>query len=130
MQSTVRMEEKAAKKAKKAAPPPKPRLPGEGDPFSPEAIAFSEKMKDGASTFQPRAISGEGVFMPSNYIENDDEPWHSTCRSSNVLGTDKLAAAKPKEVVELEEANPPKPGGDKPGWSDKRVVATTHDNSR
>ena len=128
--AAVVMEEKVAKKAKKEAPPPKPKLPGEGDPFSPEAQAYSEKMKDGLDAFVPRTISGEGVFMPSTYIEDEDEPWHSTCRSSNVLGTEKLASGIPTDVAERIAASPAKPGGDKPGWTDKRQLGITHDNSR
>jgi len=132
-QSSVRMmaeKEAPAKKAKKEAPPPKPKLPGEGDPFSPEALAYSEKNRDGGSAFQPRGISDATVidkYQP--YIENDDEPWHATCKGS-VVGLDTLSLSKPAAVVEVEEANPPKPGGATPGWTGKRAVASTHDNSR
>ena len=55
-------------------------LPGEGDPFSAEAIAYSEANKDGGSAFQPRGISDATVIDDAGYIENEDEPWHSTCR--------------------------------------------------
>merc|ERR1719183_2169573 len=107
-------EKAPAKKAKKEAPPPKPKLPGEGDPFSPEALAYSDKMRDGGSAFQPRGISDANVidkFQP--YIENDDEPWHATCKGA-VVGIDSLSKSKPAEVIEAEAANPPKPGGATP----------------
>jgi len=128
---SVRMEEKAAKKAKKEEPPPKPKAPGEGDPFGAVAQAFSEANKDGGSAFQPRGISDANVIdCYQTYIESDDEPWHATCKGGTVLGIEQLAASKPETVVEVEAAAPPKPGGMNPGWTEKRVVAPTHDNSR
>ena len=128
--------EKAAKKAKKEAPPPKPKLPGEGDPFSPEAEAYSAMIQDPArnpDAYVPRVITGEGVFMPSTYIEDEDEPWHATCHSSNVLGIEKLDATIPKKIQDKiadGTIKAPKPGGDKPGWTGKREIGQTHDNSR
>lgn len=48
------------------------RLPGEGDPFA-DGI---RKPVDG-----PRPDEGiQRWHSDSGYIENDDEPWHSTCR--------------------------------------------------
>jgi len=134
VRAAVSMEEKAAKAAKEK-PPPKPRVPGEGDPFGEVAQAFSEATKDGgASVEAPKGISDAlviDVYQP--YIESMDEPWHATCRSSSVIGLDSLAAAKPATVLEAEAAEEAsgkkKVGGDKPGWSGKRVVATVHDNS-
>ena len=50
-------EEAPKKAAKKAKPEPKPKLPGEGDPFGNIAQAYSVANRDGGSAFQPRAIS-------------------------------------------------------------------------
>lgn len=71
---------------KKEKPPPKPRLPGEGDPFGEVAQAFSDANKDGGSAYQPRGISDATVVDAyQSYIEADDEPWHSTCRPVAVV---------------------------------------------
>lgn len=108
-------------------------MPGEGDPFGAVAQAYSEANKDGGSAYQPRGISDATVIdMYQNAIETDDEPWHSTCRTPNVLGISSLEAAKPEAVKEAEAAAPPKPGGDKAGWKEygaNRVIGKTHDNS-
>ena len=93
-------EKKAAPKKEKA--PPKPRLPGEGDPFGAAALAYSEVNKDGLSAYQPRGISDATVIdVYQNCIESDDEPWHATCRSSNVLGVSSLTYASRPPVLEL-----------------------------
>lgn len=132
----IRMDEAAPKKAapKKEKPPPKPKVPGEGDPFGEIAQAYGNANRDGGSAFQPRGISDATVVDAYQaVIENDDEPWHSTCRPVTVLDIPGLAKAKPANVLEAEAAEEAsgkkKIGGDKPGWSDKRVVASTHDNS-
>ena len=92
--SSIVMEEKAAK-AKKEKPPPKPKVPGEGDPFGAVAQAYSEANKDGLSAYQPRGISDATVIdMYQNAIETDDEPWHSTCRTPNVLGISSLECVR------------------------------------
>ena len=39
------------------------------------------------------------------------------------------SASVPETVKEQFVAAPPKPGGDKPGWTDKRVLGKVHDNS-
>ena len=91
--------------------------------------------RDGlGSVDAPAAISDAtiiDVYQP--YIESADEPWHVTCRSSNVLGLDALTASKPTAVLEAEAAEEAKGkkkvGGATPGWTGKRVVASTHDNS-
>ena len=70
------------------------KLPGEGDPFSAEAIAYSEANKDGGSAFQPRGISDATVITDAGYIENDDEPWHSTCRPTATIDLATLAYAQ------------------------------------
>lgn len=124
---SIRMDEKVAKKAEKAKPPPKPRLPGEGDPFSAEAKAYADTYAPQSPA--PRTIADATVMDRfAGYIEEMDEPWHATCQTTWV-GTDALASSKPKDVVEAEAANPVKPGGDKAGWTDKRSLAKTHDNS-
>jgi len=137
LRARVSMEDAPAPKAKakKEAPPPKPKVPGEGDPFGEVAQAFGDATRDGgASVEAPKGISDAtviDVYQP--YIETMDEPWHATCRSSNVLGLDPLAASKPANVLEIEAAEEAsgkkKVGGATPGWSGKRVVASTHDNS-
>lgn len=133
LRASVSMDEKKVAK-KKEAPPPKPKVPGEGDPFGPIAQAYGEANRDGGSTFQPRGISDATVIdVYQSYIETDDEPWHSTCRPSAVVGLDGLASSKPAEVLEAEAAEEAsgkkKIGGDKAGWDGKRSVAKTHDNS-
>jgi len=133
MRASVSMEEEKA--AKKEKPPPKPRVPGEGDPFSEVAQAYGNANRDGGSAFQPRAISDATVIdCYQSYIEADDEPWHATCKSpGNILGIDTLTAAKPASVLEAEEkeeaSGKKKVGGDKPGWTDKRALGKVHDNS-
>ena len=85
-------EKKAAPKKEKA--PPKPKVPGEGDPFGAAATAYSEANKDGGSAYQPRGISDATVIdIYQNSIESEDEPWHATCRTSNVLGIGSLSCA-------------------------------------
>ena len=53
--------------------------------------------------------------------------------SSRIAGQKTRRAAKPANVKEAEEAEEAsgkkKIGGDKPGWTDKRVLGKTHDNS-
>jgi len=125
---SVRMDEKVEKKAKKEKPPPKPRLPGEGDPFSAEAKAYMATYAPESPS--PRTIADASVIDRfQSYIEESDEPWHATCTTTTMVGPDTLVATVPKAVIETEEANPVKPGGDKPGWTDKRSLAKTHDNS-
>jgi hypothetical protein len=110
-------------------------VPGEGDPFGDVAQAISDATRDGGGDAgAPMAITDAtvvDVYQP--YIETMDEPWHATCRSSNVLGLEPLAASKPADVLEAEAAEEAsgkkKIGGATPGWSDKRVVASVHDNS-
>jgi len=41
-------------------------------------------IRNAAEAFQPRGISDATVVAPQ-YIETEDEPWHATCRSSNVV---------------------------------------------
>lgn len=104
---SIRMEDepKAAKKAKKEKPPPKPKLPGEGDPFGAIAQEYSEANKDGLSAFQPRGISDATVIDAyQSYIESDDEPWHSTCRPVAVVGLDGLACAQTPRRTRLRAA--------------------------
>ena len=94
VRSSVVMDEKKAA-PKKEKPPPKPKVAGEGDPFGAVAQAFSEANKDGGSAYQPRGISDATVIdMYQNAIETDDEPWHSTCRTPNVLGISSLECVR------------------------------------
>ena len=63
LRAAVSMDEKEApKKAKKEKAEPKPRAPGEGDPFGAIAQAYSEANKDGLSAYQPRGISDATVI--------------------------------------------------------------------
>ena len=132
--AAVTMEEKEAPK-KKEKPPPKPKVPGEGDPFGDVAQAFSNSMRDGLGSLEaPAGITDANVIdVYQPYIESMDEPWHATCRSGNVLGLNSLSASKPTNVLEVEAAveasGKNKIGGGNPGWTDKRTVASTHDNS-
>ena len=76
-------DEKKAEKKKKEAPPPKPRVPGEGDPFGPEATAFSLANRDGLGGLKPPAGITDATVIDryqSVYLD-EDEPWHATCRS-------------------------------------------------
>jgi len=58
---------------------PVERIAGEGDPFNGGVMRKAEDVPDAAR--QPRGISdGEANLQ---YIETDDEPWHSTCRPSS-----------------------------------------------
>ena len=58
---------------------PVERLAGEGDPFNNGVMRKAEDVPDAAR--QPRGISdGEANLQ---YIETDDEPWHSTCRPTS-----------------------------------------------
>merc|ERR1719181_1016308 len=90
-------EEKEAKAAKKAAKKEKkeiPRIPGEGDPFGEIATAYSIANRDGGSAFQPRGISDATVTLGNDYIENDDEPWHHTCKATFVGTAEALTCAR------------------------------------
>lgn len=69
---------------------PVERVPGEGDPFNNGAMRRAEDF----AVPQPRGIAtGEANLQ---YIETDDEPWHSTCRPSvrsTIVSKDMLAGA-------------------------------------
>ena len=99
--AAISMDEKKAAPKKKEAPPPKPKVPGEGDPFGDVAQAYSEANKDGGSAYQPRAISDASVIDAyQTIIESDDEPWHATCRPVAVVGLDGLEyAARPLDFT-------------------------------
>lgn len=58
---------------------PVERVPGEGDPFQNGVMRKAEDVPDAAR--QPRGIADGGANL--QYIETDDEPWHSTCRPTS-----------------------------------------------
>ena len=81
--ASLQMADAPAPAAKKEKEEPV-RVPGEGDPFSAAAKAAAPE-----PARQPRAISDATVvdrIQASNYIDNEDEPWHATARGTNVLG--------------------------------------------
>jgi len=60
------------------------KLPGEGDPFSPLCPAVDSYGNTENSV--KRMDEGFGRWhMDTGYIENDDEPWHSTCVATTGL---------------------------------------------
>ena len=56
---------------------PVERIPGEGDPGNNGVMRRAEDI----AVRQPRGIADGGANL--QYIETDDEPWHSTCRPSS-----------------------------------------------
>jgi len=62
------------------------RLPGEGDPFNDGNMRDAEAL----ATPQPRGIT-DGTAV-SQYIEIDDEPWHSTCKQTTTITKASLEA--------------------------------------
>jgi len=63
------------------------KLPGEGDPFSslcPTVDAYG----DTATAAKRGDVGLARWHADSGYIEDDDEPWHSTCVSSTALAKD------------------------------------------
>lgn len=70
------------------------RKPGEGDPFSGLGVA-----SDNPVTY---ATSIAGRNMDNGYIEEDDEPWHASCKPSTTAPTAQLLEdALVKEVPYL-----------------------------
>jgi len=49
-------------------------------------------IRESTEAYQPRAISDATVPKPQ-YIESDDEPWHSTCRSTTVITKSNLESS-------------------------------------
>lgn len=64
--------------------------PREGQPFGKEGE--SGKMRLAKETFQPRGIS-DATVLKRQYIETDDEPWHSTCRPAQPLTANTFSQA-------------------------------------
>lgn len=62
-----------------------PRVPGEGDPFG-------DGIRQGEGSFQPRGISDASVLAPQ-YIETEDEPWHSTAKQTVSISKGQLSGA-------------------------------------
>jgi len=63
--------------------------PREGEPFG-EADGPNRpigKIREAVEAYQPRGLSDATVIKPA-YIETDDEPWHSTCKSTVALTKD------------------------------------------
>lgn len=64
--------------------------PREGEPFGKgdrdpkTGYRKAGGVRVGEEAYQPRGISDATVIKPM-YIETDDEPWHSTCRPTNLL---------------------------------------------
>jgi len=56
---------------------PVERIPGEGNPFPETGMRRAEDL----AVKQPRGIADGSANM--QYIETDDEPWHSTCRPTS-----------------------------------------------
>lgn len=68
------------------------RLPGEGDPFS-ELCPEIDEYGNQVNSIKRGDMGISRWHSDSGYIEDDDEPWHATCKSSEPVLSAAVAEA-------------------------------------